>query len=237
MHRKDFERRVDRFVHSHAYTELREDDGEAGKRRWIVQIHKRPPLIRWGALIGDCLFNFRSALDHLAYDLAVANNQGRPLPTTVEETSEFPLFSKRPPTKRELDRRIGAIDQKARKLIEGMQPYGRKDRAALKYLNDLQNFDKHRTLHLVFAVSKGLSYWGDIGEFDFLNFGPLEHGDVLAEIALTSDPKRQQNPNFTYGVAFSKDGPGAKAPDVVRTLDWIGLHIEDGVIKPLLPFL
>lgn len=96
MHRQDFERRVDRFVHSGAYTEVREDDVEAGKRRWIVQVHKRPPLIRWGALIGECLFDFRSALDHLAYDLAVANNKGRPLPPSVEENSEFPIFPRAP---------------------------------------------------------------------------------------------------------------------------------------------
>lgn len=101
MHREDFERRVKRFVHSKAYTADRHDDMEAGKRRWIVQVHKRPPLIEWGALIGECLFNFRSALDHLAFDLAVAHSG--PLAPGVEETSEFPIFWKREPKKRELD--------------------------------------------------------------------------------------------------------------------------------------
>jgi hypothetical protein len=117
-----------------------------------------------------------------------------------------------------------------------MQPYGRKGRAALGYLNDLQNFDKHRTLHLVVAASTGLSFFGDM-EFDYINFRPLEHGDVLAQVPLESDSEGQQNPNFSYGVAFSQTGPGAKAPDVALTLSWIGAHIERGVIEPLLPFL
>jgi len=238
MHREDFERRVRRFVHTKAYTAVREDDVEAGKRRWIVQVHKRPPLIRWGALLGECLFDFRSALDHLALDLAVANTSG-PLSAEVEEKSEFPIFWKRTPTKRELDNRIGSIHPDARRLIEKMQPYGRKDRAALKYLDALHNFDKHRTLHLVVGVGTGLAHFGDM-DFEFVSFKPLEHGHVLAQSALgplISNPERQQDPHFTFGVAFSKSGPGSEAPDVVVTLSWIGQHIEKAVIAPLLPYL
>lgn len=118
-----------------------------------------------------------------------------------------------------------------------MQPYGRTDRAALKYLDALHNFDKHRTLHLVVGASTGLAWFGDM-DFDFTNLGgPFEHGDVLAQIPLTSNPERQQDPSFTFGVAFSQSGPGAKAPNVVMTLGWIGSHIENAVIEPLVPFL
>jgi len=235
MHREDFERRVKRFGNSGAYTEIRQDDVEARKRRWIVQIDRRPPLIRWGALIGECLFNFRSALDHLVYDLAVAN-KGHPLPARVEENVEFPIFTKRAPDSEELHKRIGTLKPGAQRLIERMQPYGRKNRAALKYLHELQNFDKHRTLHLVVAVTTTVTYFGDL-EFDFLNVGPLKHDDILAEAPIAGDSESQQNPKFSYGVAFSEAGPGAKARDVVQTLDLIGRHIERHVIPPLLTFL
>ena len=90
-------------------------------------------------------------------------------------------------------------------------------------------------IHVV-SVSTGLTHWGDM-DFEYLNFGSLEDGDELARIALTDDPEHQQDPNFTFGVGFSKTGPGAKAPDVVQTLSWIGTHIQVGVIEPLLPFL
>lgn len=116
-----------------------------------------------------------------------------------------------------------------------MQPYGRRDRAALKYLHDLQNFDKHRTLHVIVTASRGAAFWGDLDLS--VNFGPLKHGDVLAEAPLARDDEPDQNPNFTYGVAFDQSGPGAKAGDVVTALAWIGWHIEDRVIQPLLTFL
>jgi hypothetical protein len=235
MHRQDFERRVDRFIHTNAYSVLRQDDLEAGKRLWIFQAHKRPPVIRWGALIGESLFNFRSALDQLAYDLAVAYKGSR-LTAKQKRDSEFPIFHRRRPKKGEMDQRIGAVHPDARRLIKKMQPYGRRDRAALKYLDVLHNFDKHRTLHLVTAVNTGLSHFGDM-DFEYVNFGPLEHGDVVARIALTDDPERQQDPSVTFGVAFPESGPGAKAPDVAQTLRWIGQHIEERVIAPLAPYL
>lgn len=234
MHREDFERRVDRFVHSNAYSVIREDDFETSERCYIVQVHKRAPLVRWGALIGECLFNFRSALDHLAYDLAVAH-KGR-LTVAEERNSGFPIFHHRAPKKWELDNMIGAVHPEARRLIKKMQPYGRKDRAALKYLDLLCNFDKHRTLHLVSGVSLGVTYFGEI-EFNWLNFRPFKHGDVLARIPFTRDPKGQNDPTFFFGVAFSETGPGATAPDVAQTLRWIGQHIQGGVIEPLLPYL
>lgn len=235
MHRKDLKRRVERFNDSHAYSSVPEVHVETGQRLWRVDIQKRPPLIRWGALIGECLFNFRSALDHLAYDLAVAYS-GFPLPPKVEEQSEFPIFWSKAPTKRDLDRRIRAIHPEARNLIEQMQPYGRKDRAALKYLDALHNFDKHRTLLLLAGVGVGLVEFGS-GMYTFVNFSPLKDGDVLAIKPLSGNPEDQQNPNFLFGIAFAEETPGAAAPNVVTTLDWIGQHIEGGVIEPLLPYL
>ena len=49
MHREDLERRVTRFTRTGAYTVDRNDDIKPGKSLWVVEVHKRPPLIRWGA--------------------------------------------------------------------------------------------------------------------------------------------------------------------------------------------
>jgi hypothetical protein len=235
LHRKDFERRVDRFIERHAYEVVRDTDQETGQHVWIGEIHRQPPLIRWGAVIGDCLFNFRSALDHLAYDLAVAYS-GAPLPKKVEFSSEFPIYWLRAPKVSELDNKIGAIHPEARDLIEQMQPYGRKGRAALKYLDALQNFDKHRTLHLVQASAVAAAFFGADDDpeipFETLNFSPFVDGDVLAR----AKSKAQNDPVFTFGVAFSGEGPGA-GYEVKLMLSWIGQHIEKTVIPPLLPYL
>jgi hypothetical protein len=155
MHREDFESRLAGLTRSDAYSVSRQDVIEDQKRRWIFHVHREPPLVEWGALIGECLFNFRSALDHLAFDLAVAHTATRSH-MELRKRCEFPIFWRRAPKTRELDDRIGAVHPEARRLIEQMQPYGRKDRAALKYLDSLHNFDKHRTLHLVVAQAPGL---------------------------------------------------------------------------------
>jgi hypothetical protein len=173
----------------------------------------------------------------LAFDLAVAH-KGLPLPKGVEETSEFPIFWKGRASKKDLDRRLRAVHPEARSLIEKMQPYGRKDRAALKNLEALHNFDKHRTLHLVVAQSTGVSAYGELLDLvDFVNFGALKDGDPLAQIPLRAAIEHDGDPHFTFGVAFSKTGPWAKAPDVEQTLRWIGGHIEKSVMEPLLPYL
>lgn len=235
MHRKDFQRRVERFNDTHAYSSFPEDHPETGQRLWRVDLRKRPPVVAWSALVGDCLFNFRSALDHLALDLAIAH-KGLPLPPSVEENSEFPIFWNKPPSKAALDKRIGAIHPEARHLIEEMQPYGRKGRAPLKYLDGLHNLDKHRTLLSLDSISIGVVEFGS-GAQTMVNFGALKDGDVLAVKTLSGKPEDEQQPHFFFGVAFGQDTPAAKAPDVAATLDWIGQFIDQSVIEPLLPYL
>jgi hypothetical protein len=53
---------------------------------------------------------------------------------------------------------------------------------------------------------------------------------------IPDDPKDDNDPSFSFGVAFAKDGPG-RGYNVRTMLSWIGQHIEDRVIPPLLPFL
>jgi hypothetical protein len=235
IHRDDLYGRIQGFIDGGAYRAFRDDKTEAGKRLWRVHVLKEPPVVEWGALIGDCLFNFRSALDHLAYDLAVAHS-GFPLAPEVDKHSEFPIFVDSPLTASKRKRMIGGVDPKAGDLIETMQPYGRKDRAALKYLHDLQRFDKHRTLHLVAGAVSGGGFWGEEKIVTAINFSPLKDRDVIAEGPLPTDPESGQDPHFSFGVAFAEGWPG-QGYSVRTMLDWIGQHIEKGVIAPLLPFL
>jgi hypothetical protein len=240
LHREDLECRVKRFGDADAYSVTREDDPQAGKRRWIFHLNKQPPVSEWGVIIGDCLFNFRSALDHIALELAVAYaaSTGCSLTPEQERDSEFPIFHRRAPRVWELDKRIGAVHPKARSLIESMQPHGQTDRAALKHLDILHNFDKHRRLHLVVSATTGMTVMGEEFPYDFMRLGEtLEDGDTLLQIPLDYDPEGYIDPHFHFGIAFSELGPGAKAPDVLQALWWIGQHIANRVLPDLLPFL
>lgn len=231
MHRDDLERRIDRFIGTEPYRVSKESDVKAGKRRWVVNIDRSPPAIRWGALLGESLFGYRSALDNLAYDLAVSYSGT--LGKDVARTSAFPIYWWRAPTKKDLDKKIGSVHPEARRLIEEMQPYGRTDRAALKHLDAIHNFDKHRALHLVGAATIGVAAYGDI-DLRQMNWGGLKDGDALLETAL-SDP--DQDPHFIFGIALSEEGPGTGVPDVRWLLKWISDHIRKGVVPLLLPYL
>ena len=234
MHRAEFEARLATFIEGGPYSSIRRDDVESGRRRWVFHVNAHPPQAEFGALIGDCLFNFRSALDHFAYDLAVAFS-GSPLDPEVEKNSAFPIFWEHAPKAATLRKKIGAVHPDAQRLIEGMQPYDHTGRAALGLLEQLHNFDKHRTLHLLGAATTSATHWGD-EPFKTLNLGPLEDGDELASGPIPDSPDRDQDLQFSFGVAFSGDGPGS-GYEVSLALSWIGQHIERQVLDPLLPYL
>jgi hypothetical protein len=118
----------------------------------------------WPLLVGDCLFNLRSALDHLVFDLHVKAFRGN-IPDTVVEQSAFPILTKPPPwTGRSPDhgkwREIRNLGYKQRRAIAWLQPYnGRNDkdrevRRSLSRIATLNNIDKHRHLHVLQAASQ-----------------------------------------------------------------------------------
>lgn len=110
-----------------------------------------PPEI--APMIGDVLFNLRSALDHLAYALVIANNK------KTSTRTEFPIFYSsdrfKGVGKTERDRwttgpdKMAGMSKKAQALIERLQPYHDRipKREALWLLHELHITDKHHRLH------------------------------------------------------------------------------------------
>jgi hypothetical protein len=68
-----------------AHRYVAELDSQSGKKHVIVKVLNPPVALR--LLIGGCLHNLRSALDNLAYELAVEHQRG-PLPDRYFETSD-----------------------------------------------------------------------------------------------------------------------------------------------------
>lgn len=102
---------------------------------------------RLSILIGDCVFNLRSALDHLAFALARAYT-----PSMSDKQlagSEFPIFGPEEMTADTEKRKIGCVDPAACAAIKGLQPYNGKDAYLahpLWQIHQLNRIDKHRTL-------------------------------------------------------------------------------------------
>jgi hypothetical protein len=135
-----------------------------------------PPVERWGAIIGDVVHNLRSALDHLVWQLTIANGYTppNPIPAGGKPGSEwrrihFPIYTfekfDRYPSGRRIPWRYGwpgwsrkkvagslwGIRPDLRTVIQKLQPFNRRknpSKEPLAILDELWNTDKHRHLHL-----------------------------------------------------------------------------------------
>ena len=120
-----------------------------------------PPPPEIAIFAGVALYQMRSALDHLAFDLAQMNSTNVQLPAKWEKRCEFRLLID-VPTKgntkvpRNLplpynffEETLPGISRGAFAIIEGLQPYyGGDGPAQLRTLAVLSNIDKHRHLHI-----------------------------------------------------------------------------------------
>src|ERR1700689_389184 len=109
------------------------------------------------AIAGDAVHNIRSALDQLAYHLAIAGTDGTPCRTVC-----FPIAKDRDTYEAEKGRKVKGIRPEAIEVIDRLKPYkGGHD--LLWRIHELDNIDKHR---YVFTVGKSALFsaqWWDSG--------------------------------------------------------------------------
>ncbi len=102
-----------------------------------------PPFAEWDAILGDVIHNLRSALDRLAYQLAILNAPSEDPPPGTE----FPIFLDqekfRAKGKGSGAYKVRGIAPHVRDRIESLQPYDAPERP-LWVLQQLSNGDKHR---------------------------------------------------------------------------------------------
>ncbi len=154
-----------------------------------------PP--EWGPLIGDVLYNSRSALDHLANQLAGGDINDR-------ETF-WPIFCDPGQFSRKGEPFIQGMPDDAQTFVKESQPYARGHKLprndVLAVLNRLSNADKHRHLH-VGVVSIRSAGWA--GEWDIQDFfgGVVEGRTKLASVPV-SGPDVHVLLQFILQVAFA----------------------------------
>ncbi len=110
---------------------------------------------RFRVLIGDCLFNLRSSLDHLVLALA-KRHLGSAITEDQIKRSQFPIFDSDSSYRDKAPRLIEGVAPAAQAVIEAIQPYqGGHDCAIhpLWRLNKLHNIDKHRELTVCAGAS------------------------------------------------------------------------------------
>lgn len=200
---RDFESQVDEGRYIFLPEKLR--DGA----EYLYRAEHPPPVNpEWSVMIGDCVHNFRSALDHIAWQLVIAHGG-----TPNRETS-FPILSTAPSKPLKI---VGGTDQAALRIIEAVQPYnGTSTGKYLKLLSDLDIFDKHREILVTVANVRSASTSADPGNplLDGLmtfTTHPIEHGTVVARIRYDTplaepDPNLILRPYMTFGPGGKWDG-------------------------------
>jgi hypothetical protein len=243
-------RRVEPFSETHDYTITQdvEQNGEWTYRAW-TQIEPDPYL---SVVLGDFLFNIRSALDHIAVSLVPAKHQGNTF---------FPIFTVDPEEahpndiKADVDRRRSwknattGMPSDALDIIRAKQPYNVEVSEAYRSLNlqprdhvlevlrEFQNADKHRQL---ITMVRGLNpqsvtvtdpTTGEVHPFDTQRtIGHIpQNGAELYRGKPGIDVKAEGTAEVAAGIRIDEllRGPYRKIPDFPIELLRIAWEISD----------
>ena len=120
------------------YEITNESDSQTGE---YVYRFAKVPLIPddLSLLMGDALYNSRACLDHLLWQLVLANNQ------TPSPRNEFPIFIDPAKYGAEKRNKIRGVSNAVEAVIDGLQPCNG-GYEGLWFLQVLGNVDKHRHL-------------------------------------------------------------------------------------------
>lgn len=186
--------------------EIREDTDE---QVWIYRGETPKVPFGWSVRIGEILYNLRSALDHLVWQLVLANGQ------TPGQYNSFPIVSDKSKWDKEKTRKLKGISQRDEEMIRRLQPYTGGvtlpsfpfDVSAFWALHTLCNIDKHR--HLILAAIS-LDARKPIFDHDFSPVqglkGRVYPGKIVKDKVLScfNNAETEINPFFQIGVSFER---------------------------------
>lgn len=210
---------------------------------FVFRLRSVPPA-RLSIIVGDCLYNIRSALDHLAQLLHVANGG------LITDTRPcFPIFADEAEFKKGSSglRAIEKMRPDIRDFIIHQQPYFGRDVAdakkhALWRLHELNNADKHRRLTLTTAATESMAATFNTGDgpgvtdVRHVSGGTFREGDELAAFNMTINEAVRKGveikPELSTFVTLQETGLESRPViDVIATLI---TGVRDRIIQPIL---
>ena len=118
--------------------ELRPDVGD---KIWVFRGETPIVPIEFSIRLGEVIYNLRSALDQLVWQLVHANYR------TPGRHNEFPILNDESRFNEAVKSKLKGVSQKSLYKIKEMQPFSENDEwSALKTLHSLCNTDKHRSV-------------------------------------------------------------------------------------------
>jgi hypothetical protein len=225
------------YVRSGPYDVVSEVNRETGECVFRLQVLKEPP-VTLSHVVGDCVHNLRSTLDHLAWELARLHGQpSRP------RGIAFPIFEVEDGLQYSFRKKgiemIAEVLPAAHPEIEALQPYHRwqdpKDHP-LWILHELWNIDKHREIHLLGMLAKKselavtpMTIGGRVEDVEAL--APrFEDGAVLGRCRLVPpDIDVKHEGQQTIFIVFDPRGP-ARGDVALDVLFRIHKYVHDEVL-------
>ena len=148
---------ISSFCEERARLIVREEDGK--QERWVYRGDTSKAPVQWSIRAGEFAYNLRSALDHLVWQLVLANGK------QPDGCNNFPIQHKYHAGNFRKDLR--GVSQVARDYIKSVQPYQVTELdyppdfyrvgKGLAMLNEICNRDKHR--HLAIANVRWTGGW------------------------------------------------------------------------------
>ena len=188
-------------------------DRQTGEKVYRLDRPTEDPPPKLNAIIGDALFGYRSALDHLMWAL-VRISGGKP-----DGTTAFPIYLKRRgfESSGRVQALLASVTPEIRAAIQREQPFeGQVGGVILWQLNKLQNVDKHRHFNLITSFYWGafpgpgdIQIWRSIADKLTPNLGRVEQGAELGRI-----PGELMDMDFypTFAIAFGDDTAALGGP-------------------------
>ncbi len=166
---------------------------------WFIEDPEEPPETL-GPIVGDALYDMRSALDHLAYQLVLASGK------KPSRESMFPVCGTAHQFACDSVTKLRGASIAVIAAVEKAQPYHPFNRF-LGMLNRLANVDKHQHFHLLLnsMESSMLMGWPDDPGF---YAGPIGKGRTVLIWGTIPKPEVRMDCQPIFDVTFA-DGPAA----------------------------
>lgn len=207
------------FGDPNAYVVVRESDRVAGQQVWRLDSDVPEIPIDPSLLLGDALHCFRSALDHLIWQLVLVNGEA------PGRSNAFPISQTQDKYEASNTRMLRGVSPSAKALIDGFQPWQR-GYHGLWALQELNNTDKHRHLYLAVVSVLRTSFVqpGSMNVQPLLSHGPVERSKVLCTLE-SLEPDVTFTPGFD--VAFGQEDPAATGASVMGTMRPIQAKVDE----------
>jgi hypothetical protein len=197
------------WLKTHPIVYRPEVDAATGETVFRVLEDVVHPPESWSPIFGEFLYDLRSTLDHLAWQLVIrAGNQ-------PDTRTEFPIFRDRDKFADDGLKKVHGMTEGMVEAIRSVQPCftPNPDAFPLMWLQDLCNIDKHRELHLLVASSQGGGWYYPQPITTVPYLGPLAKGTELLRV-----PAENADLGFVPFVFIEVDLPW---PVYRKNLSWL----------------